>query len=65
MNSLFLPSLNSVPPLFPTKTKTIENQRVISLRSGVGEHAIGVATGIKIEGGFKHFSPSKVKKNEI
>jgi hypothetical protein len=56
--------LNPVPRLSPTTTKAIENQREISLKSSVGGHTIGVVTGIKIEGGFKHFPPSKVKKNE-
>jgi hypothetical protein len=63
-NSLFLPSLNPTPQLSLFATKAIENQRIFSLRSSVSGHKIGVATGTKIEGRFKHFPPSKVKKNE-
>jgi hypothetical protein len=63
-NSLSQPLLNSAPQLFPTATKAIENQSKISLRSSVGGPTIGVANGIKNEEEFKHFRPSKVKKNE-
>jgi hypothetical protein len=45
-------------------TKTFENQRTVSFGSDVSGHKIGIAAGIKIEGGFKHFPPCKVKKNE-
>jgi hypothetical protein len=46
-------------------TQTIENQREKSLKSRAGGLTIGVATGTKIEGRFKHFPSRKVKKNEI
>ena len=39
-------------------------QMTISLESSLGGHTIGATSGIKIEGRFKHFPPSKVKKNE-
>ena len=63
-NSLSQPLFNPVPQLFPTATKAIESQSEISLKSSAGGPKIGVATGIKNEGRFKHFPPSKVKKNE-
>jgi hypothetical protein len=63
-NSLSQPLFNPIPRLLPTVTKAIENQSKISLRSSAGGPKIGVATGIKNEGRFKHFPPSKVKKNE-
>jgi hypothetical protein len=63
-NSLSQPLLNPISQLPTTITKAIENQSEISLKSSVGEPTIEVAIGIKNEGEFKHFSPSKVKKNE-
>jgi hypothetical protein len=63
-NSLSQSLLNPVPRIFPTATKAIENQSEISLRSSKGRPTIGIDTGFKNEGEFKHFPPSKVKKNE-
>jgi hypothetical protein len=60
----FVQLLNTVPRIFTTAIKAIENQSEISLRSSVDGPTIGIDTGIKNEEGFKHFPPFKVKKNE-